>query len=264
MIVEERIKLTAPEILHIVGTLGKDDFFGIEDAFSGMDKIDVRAMISDAENRLIDKGYANLDFNGSFSISGRITDMITVCSECDKFLDIQLMNIGKASIKKSVYSKDGKIVELHEIGDSMYAVTYKQLADLEKEIYDDIKWVDPKSKMPGRFYFRKKVLSDAKYKLGFGTEDELAKDCNNRSTAKVISNGLNGNSNYYSFMLYDFTKDEIEISSILILNSVDGSLEMEPETKENDDSILFKPIDYETVKDRVCKTLKKLTGEDTI
>ena len=65
---EGQITLSSCEILHIIGSLGKDDFFGIDDGYIDMDDIEISGAIANAENSLIDKGYAELDFNGNFSV----------------------------------------------------------------------------------------------------------------------------------------------------------------------------------------------------
>ena len=61
--------------------------------------------------------------------------------------------------------------------------------------------------------------------------------------------------------LLEFEKETIEITSLMILNSADGSLEMEPDGKNEGSSYAFKPIDYDTVKNRIEDTLTKLEGE---
>lgn len=258
---EGQITLSSCEILHIIGSLGKDDFFGIDDGYIDMDDIEINAAVANAENSLIEKGYAELDFNGNFTILKDVSDILLICADCEKMLDIEIANIDKSKFKRTIYSKDNKLVEFETVGGSNYKITYGLLDDIKNTIFDNLNWIKERSAIPGRFFFTQKVLTDAKQTLGFGTEERLVKECNNTNTAKVIANGLNGNSNYYSFTLFDFETETIEINSLMILNSVDGSLEMEPEGINSNGSYAFKPIDYETVKTRIEDTLNRLEGE---
>lgn len=257
-----QIILSACEILHIIGSLGRDDFFGIADGYIDMDDVEIANAIVDAENTLIEKGYAELDFNGNFSVSKEIAEILLTCADCEKMLDIEISGINKSKIKKSVYSKGHKLVEFEMTGNSTYVISCCTIDGVKNSIIDNLNWIKEKCEIPGRFFFTRKVLTDAKKTVGFGTEDYLVKECKNTDTAKVIANGLNGNSNYYSFVLFDFQKETIEISSLMILNSADGSLEMEPNSSKESSLYAFKPIDYETVINRIADTLTKLEGEE--
>lgn len=259
---EGKISLSSCEILHIIGSLGKDDFFGIDDGFIEMDDMEINGAIARAENSLIDKGYAELDFNGNFSIRQDVTNILLICAECEKMLDIEISGVNKSKIKKTIYSKDNKLVEFEIVGNSHYIISYCALENIKNLIFENLNWISEKTAIPGRFFFTQKVLTDAKQTLGFGTEEQLVKECKNTNTAKVIANGLNGNSNYYSFTLFDFETETIEVNSLMILNSADGSLEMEPDGNDSGSSYAFKPIDYETVKNRIEDTLCKLEGEE--
>ena len=57
---EGKISLSSCEILHIIGSLGKDDFFGIDDGFIEMDDMEINGAIARAENSLIDKELQEL------------------------------------------------------------------------------------------------------------------------------------------------------------------------------------------------------------
>lgn len=258
---EGQITLSGCEILHIVGTLGKDDFFGIDDGYIEMDDIEINSAIAKAESSLIEKGYAELDFNGNFFVAKEVSDILLICADCEKMLDIEISGVNKSRIKKTIYSKEHKFAEFETVGNSAYIITYCDIDDVRAVIFNNLNWIREKSVIPGRFFFTQKVLTDAKKTLGFGTEEHLVKECNNVDTAKVIANGLNGNSNYYAFTLFDFEKETIEINSLMILNSSDGSLEMEPDDNNERSSYAFKPIDYDTVKNRIEDTLTKLKGE---
>lgn len=259
---EGLITLSSCEILHIIGSMGKDDFFGIDDGYIDMDDIEINSAIAKAENSLIEKGYAELDFNGNFSVIKEVTDILLICADCNKVLDIEISSINKSKIKKTVYSKDHRFVEFMSVGNSVYTISCCEVSSIRSSIFDNLNWIKEKNVVPGRFFFTQKVLKDAKQTMGFGTEEQLAKECNNTDTAKVIANGLNGNSNYYSFTLFDFEKETIEISSLMILNSADGSLEMKPDGNEDGGSYAFKPVDFETVKSKIEDTLIKLEGEE--
>lgn len=226
-----------------------------------MDDIEINSAIANAETSLIKKGYAELDFNGNFSVAKEVSDVLLICADCEKMLDIEISGMNKGKIKKTIYSKEQRLVEFETVGNSTYIITYCAIDDIKATIFNNLNWIREKSAIPGRFFFTKKVLTDAKQTLGFGTEEHLVKECKNTDTAKVIANGLNGNSNYYSFTLFDFEKETIEINSLMILNSADGSLEMEPDSNNEGSSYAFKPIDYETVKNRIEDTLTKLEGE---
>lgn len=259
---EGKLTLSSCEILHIIGTLGKDDFFGIDDGFIDMDDMEINSAIAKAENSLIDKAYAELDFNGNFHINQDVAEILLICADCEKILDIEIANANKNKIKKTIYSKDNKLVEFEILGNSYYIISCCDLEDIKNVIFDNLNWINEKTTIPGRFFFTQRVLTDAKRTLGFGTEEQLVKECKNTNTAKVIANGLNGTSNYYSFTMFDFETEAIEVNSLMILNSADGSLEMEPNSSDEGSSYAFKPIDYETVKSRIENTLCKLEGGD--
>lgn len=255
-----KITLSSREILHIIGSMGKDDFFGIDDGYADMDEMEISNAIMLTESSLIEKGYAELDFNGNFSILNDVSELLIICADCEKMLDMEISVPGKCRIKKSIYEKNNKLVEFEAAGTSNYAISYSTVEELKSEIFDNLNWIKARSTISGRFLFTQRVLSEAKQTVGFGTEERLARECSSANTAKVIANGLNGHSNYYAFTMFDFETESIEINSLMILNSADGSLEMEPDNNSGG-CCAFKPIDYATVKEKIENTLSKLEEE---
>lgn len=258
---KEKVELSPCEILHIIGTLGKDDFFGIEDGFVDMDEIEIKVAISKAENTLIEKGYAELDFNGNFSVAEEINEILLLCADCDRYLDVQITNVNGSDIKKSIYRKNNKFVSLEEVNSEYYLICYTNIQTIKDEILSNINWINEKSKILKKILFAQKFLTGAKSTVGFGSEEMLFKECNNKNIAKVISNGLNGNSNYYVITLFTFSNDNMKMDGLLVLNSADGSLEMETENEEVSDEIIFKPTDFETVRTKITDTIDKFERE---
>lgn len=255
---ENEICLSEREILHIIGTLGKDEFFGIHDVFIDMNEFEIETALISIEDGLIDKGYAELSFDGNFTVNDFVAEILLACADCDKYLDVQINGAGKSNVRKSVYRKDDKTVEFTELSDGRYSIAYKEPLKIKEEIFADLNWIKEKSKATGSFLFTQKMLLSAKEKAEFGAAEELAKECMNPSAVRVIANGLNGNSNYYSFTMFDFTKNVIGIDNLMILNSADGSLEIEPESAEAPDAMVFKQVDYDAVKKRIENTFEKL------
>ena len=119
---EGQITLSSCEILHIIGSLGKDDFFGIDDGYIDMDDIEINSAIANAETSLIEKGYAELDFNGNFSVAKEVSDVLLICADCEKMLDIEISGMNKGKIKKTIYSKEQRLVEFETVGNSTYII----------------------------------------------------------------------------------------------------------------------------------------------
>lgn len=257
---DEKIILSSCEILHIIGTLGIDEFYGIEDGFGDMSEFEIETAIISVEDSLLSKGYAELDFDGKFSVTESISDILLVCTDCDKYLDVQIK--GLKNIRRAIYCKGEKIVELEEVSPKKYSISFSNIEQIKNDIFDNLNWISEKYKIPGKYFFTQSILKSAKSKIGFGSEEELTKECNNQNTAKVIANGLNGNSNYYSFTLFNFMDEDITIDSLMVLNTVDGSLEMETDDTDNNSGLMaFKPIDYEMAKTRINDTVSKLESE---
>lgn len=257
---EEKIILSSCEILHIVGLLGKDEFFGIDDGYVNMDASEIKKRIIEVENNLLDKGYADLDFNGTFYVSDKISEMLLLCTECKKMLNTEISTVNKRKINKSAYSDNERIVLLSRIDDSKYSLEYSTSEDLKQSIVENMNWAEEKSKTAARFLFTHKLLNDAKNTTAIDAEEHFKRECGDVNTAKVIANGLNGNSNYYSFTLFDFESENISINNLMILNSADGSLEMQPEEAGN--SYVFKPIEYDTAIKRIEYMVNKFEGEE--
>lgn len=249
------------EILHGAGILGKEVFFGVKDVFSDMGEAELRRAVSQIEDFLIEKGYAELDFNGNLSLADGIAKILELCSECEKFMDVQIMHTDKSRMKKMVYQKDGETVSFSETKNGEYLIEYGELQEIEKEILQNLQWMSADDKVSGKFVFTQSALERAKGKAGFGAEEELLKQSDNKSAVKIISDGLNGISNYYSFVMFDFMKEVVEIDSLMILNSADGSLEMISGEDDEEYAPVFKSIDCPAAEARIAEMFEKMKGE---
>lgn len=122
-IMKDELILSPRELLFISVLLDATEFLGIPDAFFGMEEPEMQQELLSLQSSLEKKGYAEMDFDGSFALKDDVSDMVDVCANCDIFIVVDKNKAGKAQIRELYYVKSADIVKLSEVKEG-YSLTF--------------------------------------------------------------------------------------------------------------------------------------------
>lgn len=210
----------------MAGLLEKPCFFGIEDGFLNMDEATIKRATILAEDSLLAKGYASMNFEGVFTLYPTLVQHLLTCIDSQRFLKIRLLHNGVKSLETSVYCKDGNLVSLDVVKKGAYTMEATTVEQLTQRVFDCLHWVDsapiPVSDTP----ISMKKLSHVAKTADFSSGEQLRRLCGQEGVANVLAGGLLGLSNCYSLLFLDFTKPQLSPEQFLGINSGAGAIQL--------------------------------------
>lgn len=100
----EEMTLSTKEFLLAAANLGAKNFFGISDPFYGMTVEEIQSECQNLQCSLEKKGYATVDFEGSFELTPEAASLISSCIKCRSYLLVQLGEAGKSTRQFLAYA----------------------------------------------------------------------------------------------------------------------------------------------------------------
>lgn len=106
----EEMTLSTKEFLLAAASLGAKNFFGISDPFYGMTAEEIQSECQNLQCSLEKKGYATVDFEGSFELMPEAASLISSCIKCRSYLLVQLGEVGKVTHQFLAYASESGLV----------------------------------------------------------------------------------------------------------------------------------------------------------
>lgn len=236
------IRLTPRELLYIAALLDVPEFIGISDAFYGMDELEMRHEITSLQISLTKKGYAEMGFDGGFTLKNEVRETVDVCAACDTLIVADKNKAAAPQIRELYYAKNGQIIKMDEEDGVKILLPVSNADDLLGVIIRDIKW-QANVNLLANVTMSNFILSNATGQLGESDLTEgikilMANDCDELS-ARTIINGLIGTSDYYAVSVTVFEGVNEGTNSVMLIDSKDGIYKMTPITKDDTDFVQF-------------------------
>ena len=255
-----KITLSSCEILYLSTIAGATEFMGIPDGFYGMDELEIKQEILKIHADLEKRRYAQTDFDGNFEASAEVMQLIEICALCEKYISVDKTSAASGATKLLFYFYNNNIVKIDEVA-GKFELTLAQPADIGKSILENISWLEHiKENADGKVVIPQSLLEQVKDTANSEFSEKAGEDALNKvgctnGQAKIIYSGLVGTANYISVIIVDFTSQENDVMSIMVVNSSTGSLELLPVDIDEKAAIEFRTIDYDMFKNKLTAAL---------
>lgn len=202
------IQLTGKEILYAASKAGAERFIGIEDTFLLMTAEELYREIPLIQNSLVQKGYADLDFNGIFSIHDSLKELMRNCAFCDKYLSVEKKMPLNITSYKSYYVKEDQIVRIGKNAEG-YEIIKVTKAELSQEINSDFSWNDTPEAKNGEAYLDQLLLEDLKEKnFSSNLQERLEKAGCKSEMIKLLRDGIKGSAEVFQLSAMDLRSEK--------------------------------------------------------
>jgi len=258
-----KVVMSSCEILYLSALAGATEFIGIPDGFYGMDELEIKQEILRIQLELENKGYAQSDFDGNFEVNDGIKQIIQICALCDKYISVERIFAGGETIRLLFYFFNERIVKIEEIA-SKFELTFVKPSEINQSILEHISWITHSEIISdNKVVISQTLLEQVKNSVNNEFDEKSGEETLNKigctnAQAKIIYSGLNGKSNYISVIIVDFTSEENDVMSIMVVNSKTGSLELVPIEVDENDAIEFRSIEYDIFKIKLADALAKI------
>jgi len=237
------ISLSPRELLFIAALLEATEFLGVSDAFFGMDDAEMHQETMALKSSLEVKDYAEMDFDGSFTLKENVRDAVDICANCDTLIMADKCKGGQLPLRDLYYAKNGKIVKLNQGADDTILSLIPGIDGLLEQILEDVKWQTSGPSMLKDAIIPNDVLSDVKAKAGdldqsTSIEVLIGSGCDELS-AKAIISGLRGKSDYFAVVITAFGSGREGIYSLMLTSNESGIYRLAPIAGEEQDAVKF-------------------------
>lgn len=221
------LSLSDKELIFLAVMLGENNFYGIKDPFRGMEEKEIWAEIPDIQLGLEKKGYVNLKFDDSVAIKPEVQNLISVCSQCEKYLIIDSIMYGKLQNKCILYLRDEKAVVLKQ-NVSGWEVKSVKPVDFILELQDKLAAQSGKfSELNETILLEQDILAQVSQQ----TDDKQALDILQNAgcsldMVEVLLAGVRRNCTYCSVQIFDIKAKSIQTLNCLF--SEQGNLQIVP------------------------------------
>ena len=235
---EIKITLTPRELLFISALLNGTEFLGIPDAFFGMEDTEIQQVLLNLQSSLEEKGYAEMDFDGSFVLKEDVSDMVDICANCEIFVVVDKNEAGKAQIRELYYVKATSIVKLSESEEGYSLTSINNVDNLIEHIAEGVKLQYDGTPPLKEVKLTNEMLSDIKTKPGNVSQSHRVKllveqGCDELS-AKTIISGLAGKSDYYSVIITVLEGEKEGVYNITLIASENSIYKITPTTVDGE------------------------------
>ena len=243
---KSEITLSPRELLFISALLEAAEFLGVSDAFFGMDDTEIQQELMNLQSSLEEKGYAEMDFDGSFTLKDDVVEMVDICANCDMFIVVDKNMVNQAQLRDLYYAKSGSIVKLSEGTDGNILTPMSGIRGLLENILQGVELQTTGTTSLRDVKIVNEVLSNARTKAenldqSDGVKILTESGCDELS-AKTIISGLIGKSDYFAVVITVFGSEREGIYSFMLTSSENGIYKLTPITGEEQDAVQFNMI----------------------
>ena len=258
----DSIELSASELIFMASYLGADEFYGIPNPFFGMSERETQAALADAQVSLAEKRYAELDFDGNFSPGGALEHLASVCSNCDCYVSVNIMEYGNAQTPVCFYFWEGSVAKLS--GGDVLKLESFATGQVESELLALAEKYAPARCDPAQEPVSVPLSAVTKAQV---ESDEAEKQCVAlvssgcpRYFAGILAAGLQSQADYCSLVLTDFVDKRVD--SIIWLRAGDGALRMVPVEAGGADCWALSQIDARSMQEAITAMMRQTLGND--
>ena len=249
---KSEITLTPRELLYIAALLEAAEFLGVSDAFFGMEDTEIQQELMNLQTSLEEKGYAEMDFDGSFTLKDDVLELVDICANCDTFIVVDKNKVKKPQVRELYYSKAGSIVKLSESAEGNILSPVSCVEGLLEHISKDMEWQTSDTSLLKDVRITNEILSDVKKKASGTKQSEGVKllmenGCDELS-AKAIISGLIEKSDYYAVIITAFGSEREGVYDVMLTSGENGIYRLTPVDNEEQDAVQFNMLTEEEVR----------------
>jgi len=244
--VKPEIKLSPRELLFIASLLDATEFMGVSDAFFGMENVEIQQELVTLQTSLEKKGYAEMDFDGSFALKDEVRDIVDICANCDAFIVVDKCKSGQPQLRNLYYAKRGQIVKLCQDANDNSLMFMPSIDGMLEDILQGVKWQAYDTSMLKDVKITNQILADVKAKAADFDETNSVKilmenGCDELS-AKTITSGLIGKLDYFAVIITVFEGEREGVHNIMLISDKNGIYRLLPIIGEEQDVVHFNAL----------------------
>ena len=237
------ITLSPRELLFIAALLDAREFMGVPDAFFGMEESEMQQEMMALQSSLEERGYAEMDFDGSFTLSEDVMGIVDICANCDTFIVVDKNKSKQEPLRELYYAKAGRLVKLSEGSDGNALTFVAGMDELLEHISQDMEWMASSTGLLKNVKVANAVLAEAKEKATSsnhlsGTNILIENGCDQISAEMIVS-GLVGASDYFAVIITVFEGEREGVHNIMLTSNENGIYRLVPIMGEEQDAVQF-------------------------
>ena len=242
----KEINLTPRELQYIAALSDATELLGVSDAFFGMEDEEILQEAQKLQISLETKGYAEMDFDGGFTLKDEARETVDICANCDVFIVADKNKAEEPQHREQYYIKDGRIIRIIEKGGVYLLTAMSSTDEMLENIIGDIEWMPEDASPLQSIHIKSKVLSDVKSKPDIfdqagGVSGLIASGCNEPS-AKAIAAGLSRKAHYYSVVAIVCEGAQNGVYSAMLIDTDSGIYKLTPVINDGEELVRFDPL----------------------
>ncbi len=253
----EPLKLSSSELLYICSEQGIESFIGIKDGFYGLNEAEINAKINTIKNVLLNKQYADMDFDGEFEINKDVLDVVNVCASPEKYISFNKVN-NKSKIIFNFYEKDDKIY-MFEDKDEHYDISAVEREEVSKRFFDNLALDGAVKSKTDKVFISMVDLRKIKNINGdLDVSAELKELGYNKELYEVLYDGMKGYVDYYSLYSIDNSSDTSVLNAKTFVKKGDEILKLTLCQQDYIDGVEVSYVSAETIKNEIDNLISDL------
>ncbi len=251
------IVLNGNEALSIAGMMKAKRFIGVAGTFDSLNADDMRRELIKVQNTLIEKGYADLSFDGFFSVKEEVREMIRDCVFCNTYAVLEkkgLMEI--ESCYRYYIGQNGLVKVSDDKGGYRFERTVN--TELSSAMIGSFVWEENAQKEE-TVYLDPFLLEDIKENESHEKERKqlLMEGCS-EEMADLLIDGFKGKAQRFSFSVMDLTDEAADKNvSIIGIHSKQGTILLTEKEVDYIDKIEISFIGNKALRDMVKRALQE-------
>lgn len=248
----KEMTLSPRELQYIAALTDATELLGISDAFFGMEDGEILQEAQRLRTSLEKKGYAEMDFDGGFTLTAEVREAVDICADCDVFIVADKNRADKPQLREQYYLKDGRTIKVSDINGSYLLEEMSGTEEVLESITGDIEWTPSAPSQLQCVSLKKDMLAGLKSRLdGFdesgGVSALTTSGCDELS-AKMIADGLFRKAHYYAVVAIVCRGEQKGVHSAMLIETDSGIYKLTPVANSGEELIRFDPLNHSRAK----------------
>lgn len=246
--------LSKEELLYLSALRDASNLWGFEDSFQGKSEAEIKTILIELQTGLVRKNSLKVGVDGQISVESACADLIDACKESNQVFLISSSRLEEEKTVLRFFKQGSKVVRYQFRETGRFEFVSEDLMELEiKCFFDQPGDADDTSSLTTSIAHIRRMGSLSRQHFlqelrNSGCEDSLA---------LLIADGLQGNADFKSLLVYDRSGAQDKLVDKLIILSFSGNSLIVSAEEGNVDLVCFRRIDQSQLNARLKHILGK-------
>lgn len=251
-------KLSGNELAIIVARLGYSSLYGLVENISRSSREEIPSIIQECELALQKRKYIRRDFEGNSSIDTELSNIVSICSNADRFICITNINEKNCYSVKYVFFKDSECCEMSVSEKHEYELEKTSSDKLEGILLDILNLKDDYEYNSNSFEISYASLGETASMVNEGARkkgEQILLDAGaSQEVAEAVINGVLNVERFCTVLFMDLKEEKNSSRSIQIIDSK-VLVSMDYVMKDFKDHVKVHCVTAEEIKEKVKEGL---------